>query len=724
MTPIDPFARRGRRASMTTELVAGVSALLFFSAIAYLVFFNLIARRAFLERLRREGTSLVKTAAAGSGYYLDFRLEANLRDIAQSLLLNPAVDYAEFLDADGKLLGQSDPARRPAALLRPGRLPEGEFLFSAPVADTPTAARVLDRLGVTSRDELARISTAALVGAGVDRADADNFRRTAIVGTLRVVLNSHDWNEVKRTLWGGGILLTLLVLAVGVAAIVVATRVMVRPLTSIARSAEHLASGDLTRRIETPHRNEIGVLAASFNTMAEGIAGIARKILSGQRRVREVAGGIRRDSQAVAVRAEAQNEIVDQASASIEKSDGDTRVIGERMEDLSASAEETGSSILEMAASLEEVSQHMDALHASIEETSTAAVEMAQSIGSIDQSVESLSAFAGETAASMTQIDASIRQVRESARKSAQLSEGASHDAQGGQEAVLQTISAMSAVRDAVRADSARMDSLGERSREVGKIVRMIEEVAGETHLLALNAAILAAQAGEEGKGFAVVAAEIRALSERASAGASEIGDLLSGMQNEVGALSDSTRELVRRVEDGSARSQSAGERLGKILDRSRQASESAAEIARATAEQSDGSHRVATAIDRVREQIAQIAAAISQQKAGGRHVENAVASMRERSASIKGALREQKNAGDSIAQAAESTLGRIREVLSSTERQKTESARLVELIAGVRRQSGENTQTASAVSAAVEELQTEIDALEREISRFRLAGA
>jgi methyl-accepting chemotaxis protein len=355
---------------------------------------------------------------------------------------------------------------------------------------------------------------------------------------------------------------------------------------------------------------------------------------------------------------------------------------------------------------------------------STAAVEMAQSISSIDRSVESLSAFAGETAASMTQIDASIRQVRESARTSAQLSEGAAQDAEGGQGAVMKTISAMSAVRDAVRADSSRMSSLGERSREVGKIVRMIEEVAGETHLLALNAAILAAQSGEEGKGFAVVAAEIRALSERASAGASEIGDLLSGIQNEVAALSDSMKESVRRVEDGVTRSQGAGERLAKILERSRLASEAAAEIARATAEQSDGSHRVATAIDRVREQISQIAAAMSQQKAGGRHVENAVTSMRERSASIKGALREQKNAGDSIAQAAEHTLARIREVLSSTERQKAESARLVELISGVRRQSAENTATAATVGTAIEELQSEIGALEREISRFRLADA
>jgi len=496
---------------------------------------------------------------------------------------------------------------------------------------------------------------------------------------------------------------------------------MIRPLTSIARSAEDLASGDLTRRIVTPHRNEIGVLAASFNAMAEGLAGIARKIHEGQRRVREVAEGIHRDSRAVAERAEAQNAIVDEASSSIEKSDADTRGIGERMEDLSASAEQTGSSILEMAASLEEVSQHMDALHASIEGMSTAAVQMAQSISSIDQSVESLSAFAGETAASMTEIDASIRQVRESARQSAGLSEGAAQDAEGGQTAVMKTVTAMSAVRDAVRGDSARMTSLGERSREVGKIVRMIEEVAGETHLLALNAAILAAQSGDEGKGFAVVAAEIRALSERASAGASEIGDLLSGIQNEVAALSDSMKESVRRVEDGVTRSQGAGERLAKILERSRLASEAAAEIARATAEQSDGSHRVATAIDRVREQIGQIAAAMSQQKAGGRHVENAVISMRERSSSIKGALREQKNAGDSIAQAAEHTLARIREVLGSTDRQKAESARLVELISGVRRQSAENSATAATVDQAIRELQAEIGALERETSRFRL---
>src|SRR5579862_1550413 len=96
--------RPGRQASMTREIASGISVLLVLSSLAYLLFFSVIARRAFFERLKREGASMSKTVAAGSGYYVDFRLEANLRDISQSLLLNRSVDYVEFLDADGKLL--------------------------------------------------------------------------------------------------------------------------------------------------------------------------------------------------------------------------------------------------------------------------------------------------------------------------------------------------------------------------------------------------------------------------------------------------------------------------------------------------------------------------------------------------------------------------------------------------------------------------------------------
>ncbi len=722
---MDFSTRRAQKASLFRELLFSISTLLMLTSLAYLVFFSYISKRAFSDRLRREGASLAKTIAAGSGYYVDFRLEANLRDIAQSLLLNRSVDYVEFLDGDGKILAQSDPAKRPKSL-NAGKPPDAEhFLFSVPVADTPADARILDRLGVSSRAALKAVAASALAAAGVPAASMDDFRGHAIVGTLTLVVNTKDWEAIKKTVWGGGVVFTVLGLMVGIVLTAILARFMIDPLRRLGRFAEAMASGDLSRRIETPHRNEIGVLAGAFNAMAEGLAGIALKIRDGQQQVRQVAERIRLDSEAVAGRAEAQNAIVDEASNSIEKSDADTRVISERMEDLSASAEETGSSILEMAASLEEVSHHMDALHASIEEMSTAAVEMAQSISSIDATLETLTAFAAETASSMTEMDASIRQVRESARKSAQLAEGANADAEGGQTAVMETVASISAVRDAVREGSSRMVALGERSREIGKILSMIEDVAGETHLLALNAAILAAQSGEEGKGFAVVAQEIRSLSERASAGASEIGDLLTGIQQEIAALSDSMKESVRRVEDGVSRSSAASDRLGRILERSRHASEAASVIARATAEQSEGSHRVASAIDRVREQIVHIASATSQQKAGARHVENAVVAMRERSGSITGALREQKNAGESIAQAAEHTLTRIREVLGSTERQRTESTRLVDLIGSVRRQSGENSQSAAAVGEAVRQLQGEIDALERQIERFQLgAGA
>ena len=175
---------RSRNASLIAQLVSVVIALLVGTAAAYLILFSLIARKTFFERLKREGTSLSKTIAAGSGYYVDFRLEANLRDIAQSLLLNRSVDYVEFLDGDGKLLAQSDASKRPAALgtsARPAR--RRDPVFGAPVADTPADARALDRLGVASRPELARVSEDAIV------------TRASRARTWRISGNRRSWEH-------------------------------------------------------------------------------------------------------------------------------------------------------------------------------------------------------------------------------------------------------------------------------------------------------------------------------------------------------------------------------------------------------------------------------------------------------------------------------------------------------------------------------------------------
>jgi methyl-accepting chemotaxis protein len=721
--------RPAKRRSLATQLVWGIGALLLVTCAANLVLFTQITKMAAVNWVHREVPVLARAVGAASGSDLRSRNDANLQGIVRSLRFDRSIDYAEFLDPSGHVLAQSDPKARPAELgpmvparnLIGARLPGAEprYVFTAWVTDSPATAQILDALNVKTLRDLARMTPQQLAAAGYS-GNVEDFKKNAIVGYLRVVGNTAGWGDVRAMILGGGLPLSAAILALGILVVLLATRYLFAPLRKVSASAIALAHGDLTQRVAAGAHNEVGVLADSFNQTAEGIATIARRIRAGQVGVRRSAGVIRQGASGIADRAVDQNRIVDEVSASVEQSDADARAIAERMEDLSASAEETGSSILEMAASLEEVARHVDGLHAAIEDATAAAVEMAQSIAQVDESAEELRAFATETATTVAEMDASIRQVRENAERTAEYSESAARDAEGGGRAVAETASGMEEIRSAVFTAAETIERLDERSREIGKILSVIEEVADQTNLLALNAAILAAQAGEEGRGFGVVASEIRALSERTSAGAQEIAELLSGVQGEVMSVTEAMKAATRLVRDGSTRSIAAAERLTKILEGSRRASGAVQEIARATAEQAEGSRNVATAAERVRELVTQIAAATSQQRSGARHIERAVEATRDMSQSVRGAIREQKNGGDSIARAAEHTLARIREILSATERQRSESTRVVDLMGRLRQQSVENLESTSSMEDATRTMSDEVGALEQDIERFK----
>src|SRR5215467_9894419 len=138
-------------------------------------------------------------------------------------------------------------------------------------------------------------------------------------------------------------------------------------------------------------------------------------------------------------------------------------------------------------------------------------------------------------------------------------------NADGGQRAVVQTIDGMVHIRENVQETSKKIKRLGERSQEVGEIVRLIEDIADQTNLLALNAAIQSAMAGEHGRGFAVVADEIRLLAERVTEATKQITGLVKGIQGDtydaVVAMEESTKEVVR----GSTLADEAGKALQSI---------------------------------------------------------------------------------------------------------------------------------------------------------------
>ncbi len=193
-----------------------------------------------------------------------------------------------------------------------------------------------------------------------------------------------------------------------------------------------------------------------------------------------------------------------------------------------------------------------------------------------------------------------------SAARNATLSASAAQDAlrssQEGQEAVNQTISGMQLIRDNVQDTAKKIKRLGERSQEIGDIVRIIEELAEQTNLLALNAAIQSAMAGENGRGFAVVADEIRLLAERSGEAAKRIVTLVKGIQTEtqevVQAMEDSTVEVVK----GSNMADNAGRALQTIYFAVENQARMVEDIATAASDRSTTSELVAAAMNRIAE--------------------------------------------------------------------------------------------------------------------------
>jgi len=233
-------------------------------------------------------------------------------------------------------------------------------------------------------------------------------------------------------------------------------------------------------------------------------------------------------------------------------------------------------------------------------QVSSATEEAARSSQQIAQGSEQLARSATDAAAAMEKLDNAINLVNEGSAKQAQAVEEAVSNVQSGIAAVDMTVASMHRIEQQVRKSSDSVRDLGEKGQQIGEIVQTIEDIAQQTNLLALNAAIEAARAGEQGKGFAVVADEVRKLAERSALATQEIATLISsvrtGVDEAVKSMSESTEEVV----NGSARSQEAGDALGQIMVTANAVSAATQANQSAVTEMVKGAHMVASNISTV----------------------------------------------------------------------------------------------------------------------------
>jgi len=228
---------------------------------------------------------------------------------------------------------------------------------------------------------------------------------------------------------------------------------------------------------------------------------------------------------------------------------------------------------------ISQVSDSAIQLASSSSELQSSSREMSQSIGTLSSQSTSL-ATAGE------EMSATSSDIANNCHLAADNAGGASSKASEGVQVVGESISVMQTIATRVKKAADTVEMLGNRSDQIGTIVGTIEDIADQTNLLALNAAIEAARAGEQGRGFAVVADEVRALAERTTRATKEISEMIKAIQKETKDAVTTMEQSVAQVEQGSSHAAASGRSLQEILEIINSVTEQISQIATAAEEQ------------------------------------------------------------------------------------------------------------------------------------------
>ncbi len=493
------------------------------------------------------------------------------------------------------------------------------------------------------------------------------------------------------------------------------------PAAVLREAAEQLAAGDLRPPRLFESEDEMGDLARSFDRMHTSlratIATLAESADGLEARASDLGPVCRTLAGATADQAEGTR----RAASSMEEINAQVAGIASSSQALNENIEESSSSILELGASGEELNETASLLSSKVEEVSSSIEEMVRSVKQVSENTETLAAAAEETSSSMEEMAGSLREVDTSVAEAARLSERAVERAEIGRAKVRETIAGMEAIRSTTQTAEEVIRNLHGRAAEIGAIVDVIDDVADETNLLALNAAIIAAQAGEHGRAFSVVADEIKDLAERVLASTKEIGGLIRSVQEESQKATGAIAQGSASVASGVELSAEAGAALEEITDASRQSGARIAGIVSALREQAKAAGHVVDLMERVRGGVDEIRQAAAEQDRGNVVVFEGAVTMRDVAQQVRGTTEEQARGSRRIRESVEGVRAAVEQINAALQEQSQACATAVSVLEEVQGRTTAHEESTQTVERVARELAAQSEALREEVRRFRM---
>ncbi len=548
---------------------------------------------------------------------------------------------------------------------------------------------------------------------------------TKVLGALKISLSMKDENKKVREMFLFNVGASVFaILTLSFITLVLLRRIVVTPVKEIEMAAKRLSEGDLDIRFSRLPDDEIGSVASALQEALRSISGILSRVKDVSKRLTKVGSEIEAESRDLLEGTKKEAEAIENISSSVEELNASISEITDAAEALAVTFEQIATAIEEMTMSISKIADNSNNLFESVESTSASIQQMNTALKEISDSADRLLKGADDTLAALEEIKATIKEVDGNAKESAALSEKVMQDASTyGMEAIEKTLKGMERIKISTETTAEYINQLGTRSEEIGKILTVIDEVADQTTLLALNAAILAAQAGEHGKGFSVVAEEIRNLAERTSFSTQEISALINNVRKEIREAIETTQYGVEAVNEGLKLAREASEAFKRILDSARQSSEMAKAIKTSTSEQSRAAEFVADMMENVRNMVSQIAKATSEQSKGMALIMDASDTVKFIAEQLRKATQEQSDQSRLIKESTDSAKEKSQLIANAIREQKVGSQEIKTSVEHIKDLPVRNRELSFRLNNSLRGLVKDTELIMTEMEKFKLVG-
>ncbi len=501
------------------------------------------------------------------------------------------------------------------------------------------------------------------------------------------------------------------------------TRDITSPLRALRESSSQMALGNFESREHVFADDEIGLLAESFADTRDNlrrllarVGGSGTTITGG---VRVITGG----TESLLISARDQTALTEESTRAVDNVRSGIEHVVAAADGVTGLTQDASSRAVELQASAEEVARSMDHLFQSVEKTSSSTTEMNASAGEMSQRSQVLAGIGEEVLSFVSQMDSTIAELRATSERPAALSRQAREDAAAGGHAVQRTVEGINESQRISISTAEALEDLNRSVAEVSQILVVIEEITNKTNLLALNAAIIAAQAGEQGASFTVVADEIRQLADRTRKSTKEINSIIKAVQLGSKEAVAQMHAGVDRVRLNVELANEASSSLQKIVESATTSFDMATKISRSLEDQAKATRHLHDVTSRMADHIGEITRSTREQARGTELLAKESELVRDIAAQVKNATEEQSSAGRGITIALERIAEDASAMRDLLEQQMLETDRIADASRVMLDIAQKNDAVAREFSDAVQTLARSGQEFESEVSRFKFGG-